>query len=134
MIISDTNLIVHLYVGSKVSSVARQVVLRDPDWAAPFLWRSEFRNTLIKCLRGGILEKDKAFRILGAAESMMSGWEYDVVSGEVLDLAATTGCSAYDAEFVVLARDMHVPLVTTDRELIEKFPETALTPKMFLAR
>jgi predicted nucleic acid-binding protein len=134
VIVSDTNLIVHLYVESMVSSVARQVVLRDPDWAAPFLWRSEFRNTLIKCLRGGILEMDKAFRILGAAESMMSGWEYDVVSGEVLDLAATTSCSAYDAEFVVLARDMQVPLVTTDKELLDKFPETAVSPESFLSR
>jgi len=44
------------------------------------------------------------------------------------------GCSAYDAEYVVLARGARVPLVTTDKELLEKFPETAITPEAFLAR
>ena len=134
MIVSDTNLIAHLYLEGETSPLARQVVLQDPDWAAPFLWRSEFRNTLVKCLRAGILERDKAFRILGAAESMMAGWECDVASDDVLELAATSGCSAYDAEFVALARDLRVPLVTTDKELLAKFPETALTPESFLAR
>jgi predicted nucleic acid-binding protein len=134
VIVSDTNLIAHLYLEGEASPLARQVVLRDPDWAAPFLWRSEFRNALIKCLRGRVLERDKAFRILGAAESMMAGWEFDVASDNVLELALTSGCSAYDAEFVVLARDLRVPLVTTDTELLEKFPETAISPEGFLPR
>jgi predicted nucleic acid-binding protein len=134
VIVSDTNLIAHLYLEGEASPQARQVVLRDPDWAAPFLWKSEFRNTLIKCLRGRVLERDKAFMILGAAETMMSGSEFDVASDDVLELAAASGCSAYDAEFVVLARDLRVPLVTTDQKLLEKFPETAVSPERFLAR
>lgn len=134
MIVSDTNIIVHLYVESESSPMARQVMLRDPDWTSPILWRSEFRNTMVKCLRGGLLQPDQAFRIMAAAETMMAGREFHVASDDVLDLAAGSGCSAYDAEYVVLARGTHLPLVTTDRELLEKFPETALTPKMFLAR
>ena len=134
MIVSDANLIVHLYVESESSPVARQVMLRDPEWTSPILWRSEFRNVLVKCIRGGVLQPDKAFRIMAAAETMMAGHEFHVASDDVLDLAAGAGCSAYDAEYVVLARETRLPLVTTDRELLEKFPETALTPKMFLAR
>jgi predicted nucleic acid-binding protein len=76
---------------------------------------------------------DDALRIISEAESMMSFNEHEVASDDVLELAALSGCSAYDAEFVVLARDLRVPLVTTDRELLEKFPETALTPERFLA-
>ena len=134
MIVADTNLIVHLYVESESSPMARQMMLRDPDWTSPILWRSEFRNTLVKCLRGGFLRPDQAFRIMAAAETMMAGREFHVASDDVLDLAAASGCSAYDAEYVVLARGTRLPLVTTDRELLEKFPETALTPKTFLAR
>jgi predicted nucleic acid-binding protein len=134
VIVSDTSLIAHLYLKGETSPLARQIVLRDPDWATPFLWRSEFRNTLVKCIRAGILDRDKAFRVLGAAESLMAGGEYDPVSHDVLELAATTGCSAYDAEFVALARELRVPLVTRDKELLRKFPETALTPGKFLAR
>lgn len=133
MIVADTNIIVHLFVESGSSSLARLVLLRDPYWTSPILWKSEFRNALVKCLRGGVLEQDQAFKIMTAAETLLSGHEYHVASGDVLDLAAGMGCSAYDAEYVVLARGTHVPLVTTDKELIEKFPETAVTPETFLA-
>lgn len=134
MIVADTSLIAHLYLQGETSASARQVVLRDPDWAAPFLWRSEFRNVLVKGIRAGLLDRDNAFRVLGAAESMMAGGEYDAASYDVLELAATTGCSAYDAEFAALARELRVPLVTRDKELLRKFPETAVTPEKFLAR
>lgn len=65
---------------------------------------------------------------------MMSGSEFDAASDDVLELASTSGCSAYDAEFVVLARDLRVPLVTTDQELLEKFHDTTVSPEDFLAR
>ena len=134
MIVSDTNLMIRLYVESAISPLARELMLRDPDWAAPVLWRSEFRSTLIKGIRSKLIDLDDAFRIMGEAESMMSFNEHEMASDDVLDLAATSGCSAYDAEFVVLARDLRVPLVTTDKELLEKFPETAISPERFLAR
>jgi len=133
VIVIDTNVIVHLYVECSSSPQARQVILRDADWASPILWRSEFRNALVKCLRSGVLQKEKLFGIMTAAETMMSGHEYEIASDDVLELSAETGCSAYDAEFVVMARGLRVPLVTTDKELLEKFPDTAVTPERFLA-
>ena len=68
------------------------------------------------------------------AESLMAGNEYAIVSGDVLSLAASSACSAYDAEFVVLARELGIPLVTTDKQLLDSFPETAVSPTRFLAR
>ena len=134
MIVADTNLIAYFYVKGGYSDLANQVLLRDPRWAAPLLWRSEFRNTLVKCVRGELIEWSDAFRIMTEAESLMAGNEYAVVSGDVLSLAASSACSAYDAEFVVLARELGVPLVTTDKQLLESFPETAVSPARFLAR
>jgi predicted nucleic acid-binding protein len=134
VIVADTNLIAYFYVKGEYSDLANQVLLRDPRWAAPLLWRSEFRNTLIKCVRGGLVDLDDAYRIMNKAESLMAGSEYAVVSGDVLNLAASSACSAYDAEFVVLARELGVPLVTTDKQLLESFPETAVSPARFLAR
>ncbi len=43
MIVVDTNLIVYLYLESKHSPLAEQVLMKDPEWHAPLLWRSEFR-------------------------------------------------------------------------------------------
>lgn len=133
MIVADTNLLAYLNIEGAFNQAARQVVLRDSEWVAPVLWRSELRNTLITCLWGGLIGRDEAFAIMTDVEAMMAFNEYDVASDDVLELAAETGCSAYDAEFVVLARDLGVPLVTLDKELLEKFPETAVTPETFLA-
>jgi predicted nucleic acid-binding protein len=49
-----------------------------------------------------------------------------------LQLAAESGCSAYDCEFVALARDLEVPLVTADRQLLAAFPSTAVSPEAFV--
>ena len=134
MIVADTNLMIRLYVESVISPLARELMLRDPDWAAPVLWRSEFRSTLIKGIRSKLIDLDDALRIMDEAESMMSFNEHEMASDDVLELAATSGCSAYDAEFVALARDLRVPLLTTDKELLAKFPDTAVTPEKFLGR
>ena len=134
MIVIDTNVISYFFVDCEYTQSARMMLLRDTNWAAPLLWRSELRNTLVKLFRKDLVEWNDAFRIILEAESLMSGGEYRVGSADVLDLAISSKCSAYDAEFVVLARDLRVPLVTTDKELLAKFPDIAVAPEMFLAR
>ena len=134
MIVSDTNLIVHLYVESVGSPLAREILLRDPEWAAPALWRSEFRSALTTIIRSRLMDLDDALRIMDSAELMMGDTEGEVSSDDVIELSAEKGCSAYDAEYVVLARGLGVPLVTVDKELLEKFPGTAVSPESFLAR
>jgi len=134
VIVADTNLIAYLLIEGDLTALAEKVLQKDEIWTSPLLWRSEFRNTLVKCARGGLIEWDDAFQIMTEAESLMSEGEYAVVSGDVLDLAASSACSACDAEFVVLARELGVPLVTTDKRLLESFPETAVSPARFLAR
>jgi predicted nucleic acid-binding protein len=134
MIVVDTNLVYSFFINGDRSEAADEIIERDRDWLAPPLWRSELRNALVKSIRGNLLDLEEAFGIMVEAESMMSGSEFDAASADVLELALTSGCSAYDAEFVALARDLRVPLVTTDKELLEKFPETAVSPEGFLAR
>ena len=134
MIVVDTNLIVHFFAKGDNSELSARILVMDPGWSAPLLWRSEFRNTLVKCVRGKLIEWSDAFQIMNEAESLMAGNEYAVVSGDVLSLAASSACSVYDAEFVVLARELGVPLVTTDKQLLDSFPETAVSPTRFLAR
>ncbi len=45
---------------------------------------------------------------------------------QVLSLVNRSDCSAYDCEFVALARGLGVPLVTMDRKLAASFPETVI--------
>jgi predicted nucleic acid-binding protein len=44
MIIVDTNIISYLFLPSPYSDKASSLYQNDPDWAAPILWRSEFRE------------------------------------------------------------------------------------------
>jgi predicted nucleic acid-binding protein len=125
MIVVDTNVIGYLYLTSERSRQAEQALRKDPQWAAPLLWRSEFRNVLTLYLRRKILSLDIAQQIMGEATSLMLGHEYQVASPQVLDLVAMSTCSAYDCEFVALAQDLGVPLVTVDRQVLNQFPAMA---------
>ncbi|GJG86076.1 hypothetical protein tb265_12570 [Gemmatimonadetes bacterium T265] len=60
------------------------------------------------------------------AEALLAGREYAVASAEVLALADQSGRSACDCEFVVVARALGVPLVTSDRQLLGSFPAVAV--------
>ena len=125
MIVVDTNVIAYLYLDSERSMASERLLAKDPEWIAPTLWRSEFRNILALYLRKGRLEFEAAVEIMREAESLMAAVEYELASALVLALVRDSDCSAYDCEFVALARYLGIPLVTADRQLVRSFPETA---------
>lgn len=131
MIVADTNLFAYLYIKGEQTTLAESVFLRDPEWAAPLLWRSEFRNILTGLIRRKTLSLPVAVDLFRETEEWMKGREYAVVSHHVLDLAARSGCSAYDCEFVALAEDLNVKLVTNDRQILKAFPRNAVSLKEF---
>jgi len=133
VIVADTNLLVYLYVRGQRTAQAEAVLVRDPVWVAPLLWRSEFRNTLAGLVRRREIDLDDAIRIAHEAEHRMVGGEYGVASQPVLQLTTRSRCSAYDCEFVGLAQDLGVPFVTADREVLAAFPSTAVSPADFIA-
>lgn len=109
-----------------------QIALRkDPEWAAPLLWRSEFRNILALYLRKNVLSVDDALRLANEAESLMRNGEYEVASSRILNLAARSNCSAYDCEFVALAQELELPLLTSDQQILTAFPDIAIALEAF---
>jgi len=125
MIVADTNIIAYLFLPGERLKEVEALYANDPAWAAPVLWRSEFRNVLALHLRKGLIELADALEIQEEAESVYQGREYDIPSTEVLTLEQESGCSAYDCEFVGLARLLNVPLVTEDRKILKAFPGIA---------
>ena len=73
-------------------------------------------------------------RIWGNGESLMKHREYEVVTTDVLRLAAASKCSAYDCEFVALAQVLNVPLVTSDAAVLKAFPSVAVSLGTFVVR
>ena len=134
MIVADTNLIAYLFIGGERGSAARTVFERDPQWVAPILWRSEFRNVLAKYIRGGAIPLAGAEAIMAKAEELFAGAEFEVASGAVLAQAAASGCTAYDCEFAVLAEELAVPVVTSDARMLAAFRTFAVPIERFARR
>ena len=132
MIVVDTNVIAYLYLNSERSAQSEALLLKDADWAAPLLWRSEFQNVLALYLHKNLLALEDAVQIMDEAIRLMRSGEYTVAPSQVLRLAAQSACSAYDCEFVALARDLRVPLVTVDRQILAQFPDVAVLPDDYL--
>lgn len=132
MIVVDTNILAYLYLPSELTGQAEQLLASDPQWAAPILWRSELRNVLALYLRKSMLTLEQAFAIQTEAETLLADNQFEVPSLDVLRLAQVSGCSAYDCEFVVLARRLNTKLVTEDKKVLAAFPEVAvsLAPKI----
>jgi predicted nucleic acid-binding protein len=126
VIVVDTNVLAYLYLPGEHTAQAEALLERDPQWAAPVLWRSEFRNILAGYIRRSTLTFEQARDIQAEAENLLSGAEHDVDSQRVLELVRDSDCSAYDCEFVALAMKLGAALVTMDAKLLRAFPERAL--------
>lgn len=126
MIVVDTNVLAYLYLPGEHTAAAEALFNHDPDWAAPVLWRSEFRNILAGYLRRGNMTFEQACAVQREAEDLLAGSEYDVDSLGVLELVRDSDCSAYDCEFVMLAKRLGTRLVTMDAKLLRAFPEAAV--------
>jgi len=51
--------------------------------------------------------------------------EFEVKSSDILSFAKDSTCSAYDCEFVALAKNINSTLVTVDKKILSAFPATA---------
>jgi len=132
MIVVDTNIIIYYFVQGDFTSAVSEVFAKESEWSAPYLWRSEFRNTAVLFLRKNLLTHSQVLQITQAAQKRMRDYEFHVATSDVYLLANASNCSAYDCEFVALAQELQVPLVTIDKKILREFPETAVSPQQFL--
>ena len=123
MIVVDTNVIAYLFLRGDFAARAEAWLKDDRDWAAPLLWRSEFRNLLGGYLRRKQLTFEGVLEIQREAEGLLFGSEHVVDSQRVLELVRDSDCSAYDCEFVSLAMRLRVKLLTADGKVLRAFPE-----------
>lgn len=127
MIVVDTNIVAYLYLPTPYSEQAEQLLLKEPQWIAPVLWRSELRNVLALYLRKQLLTLEQAFDLQTEAEALLAGREYDLPSLHVLQLVTACRCSSYDCEFVALAKLFDTKLVTVDKKILSQFPQIAVS-------
>jgi len=134
VIVVDVNVLAYLLIEGEHTRESESVLEADPEWAAPLLWRSEWRNVLASYLRRGELDRSAVIERIDTAEDLFRGREYLVEGPRVMDLVAASSCSAYDCEYVALAETLDVALVTNDGPVLAAFPERATTPATFVER
>lgn len=96
-------------------------------WAAPGMLLSELCNVLVGLVRRDALSPEHAEVMCADAVELLGDRLFTVPSSAVLNTALGCGLSAYDAEFVVLARQLDVPLVTADREILRSATDVAVS-------
>jgi predicted nucleic acid-binding protein len=126
VIVVDSNVLAYLYLPGEYTEAAEALLEQDADWAAPVLWRSEFRNILAGYLRRQTLTFEQACGLQSEAEDLLDGSEFEVDSAAVLELVRDSDCSAYDCEFIALAIKLDTKLVTVDKKLRKAFPTRAV--------
>jgi predicted nucleic acid-binding protein len=132
VIVVDTQVLVYRTLPSPFAKSAEAVAERDPSWTTVPLWRSEFRSVLAGLLRRGELDATAALVALREAEALLTR-TLEPSTERVLALVRSSKCSAYDLEFVALAEELGISLVTNDREVLAAFPGRAVSPAAFVA-
>jgi predicted nucleic acid-binding protein len=125
LIVVDTNVVTYLLLPGPKTPMAEALLDHHPQWAAPPLWRSEFRNVLSGYLRRDLLQLSRAVALMQEAEATLAVHDEPVSSEHVLRLVNSSSCSSYDCEFVAAAQQLGVPLITEDRAILAAFPDVA---------
>jgi predicted nucleic acid-binding protein len=134
MIVVDANVIAYFLLQTEKTEVAEQIWAKDMNWFAPLLWRSEVRNILTNYIRNNLLTLERAQIVMDKAHELMHEREHFVSSARVLELATSSRCTAYDCEYVALAHQFGLSLVTFDKAITQNFPATAILPQNFLSQ
>jgi predicted nucleic acid-binding protein len=126
MIVVNINIISYRFICGEFSEQAEKVLIKDSQWAAPLLWRSDLRNVLTQYIRKEILTLEETVEIMENASALLENNEYDIASRQALELASKSSLSAYNCEFVDLAKDLNIKLVTADKRITEMFPQYSM--------
>ena len=127
MIVVDTNVMVRLVVGGAGGIEAAMLFERETEWAAPGILLSELQNVLVGFVRRGAVTSEQA-KAMSDDAAVVLGHRIASVSGhQVIDVALECGLTAYDAEFVALARALGVPLATLDNKILQGAPDVAVS-------
>src|SRR5699024_94178 len=125
MIVVDTNILAHFWLPSESTDLCDKLYQEVPEWAAPILWKSEFRNVISLYLRKDLIELAEALLIVEKAAQQMQERQYHINSVQVLHHVNQSTCPSYDCEFVSLAKDLDVNLITMDKQLLNEFSNLA---------
>lgn len=132
MIVVDANVVVVFLLESPLAPHARAIHARDAGWITHPLCRSEVLNALLHEAKARKIELRDAIDAAGTAVRLLAERMDGCEPSAILTTAHSSGLTAYDATYVVLARSLGVPLVTEDRQILRACPDVARSMRQFL--
>ena len=127
MIVVDTNVMVRLMMGGEGDADAALLFEREAEWAAPSILMSELCNVLVGFVRRGAVTPEQAKAMADDAAVVLGDRIASVPRHQAIDVALECGLTAYDAEFVALARVLGVPLATLDNAVLQGAADVAVS-------
>ena len=117
------------------TALALEVRAIDPVWRLPELWRHEYLNILATYGRSGRLSQAQMQQLWSQGNRLLASCVSPVDLSLALQIAVEKSrISAYDAQFLALARRLGVICVTEDQVLRRKFAGVAVSMVEFCGR
>jgi predicted nucleic acid-binding protein len=132
MIVVDVNVIAYRFIQGEKSALACRVQEQDPEWIVPGLWRHEFLNVLATTTRTAIFTAAEAFAVWQSAQQTLANSQRPVNYQRALACAVDYKISAYDAQYITLARSLNCLCISEDARLCKVFPGIAISMQTFI--
>ncbi len=123
MIVVDVNIIVNLFIEGDHTPAAVELYEQDNQWYCPDIWIHELTNVMSTYVKHGGLSQKKVDQILNNAMDYFLDTTISMPISDVLKCSLKYNISAYNAEYIVLAKMNNTPLVTVDKKLNKSIPK-----------
>lgn len=125
MIVVDAGVVVACVCDHPLHARAQGLFAEDPDWLAPQLWQAEVRNVIGQklCRLAKLITEEEAIEAYQDALTLLQTGTRTVDPLACLKISLRYGLSGYDAEYVALAKQEGLTLVTTDKAMVKKLNE-----------
>jgi len=132
MIVVDTSVVAFLFIEGEESGVVRKLYQMDSEWVTPPILNHEMLTILAAV--GSADEDAVAVEAIWREVRALFGGRQQVPDPvRSLRMAVELGVSGYDAQYLALAAQLHLPLVSCERRLLEALPGKVVSPEEYLA-
>ncbi len=120
MIVVDANVVAYWAIEGEFTNSARELWRVDSEWMVPMLCRHELANVVATYVKRGAMEVADVADLWSGIELVISGNEIEVDLPSAVAIAIERKLSAYDAQYLLLAEQHGVPLVSQDKKLVKQ--------------
>jgi predicted nucleic acid-binding protein len=118
LFVVDASVAVKWILPEEHSDAARELLAGEHELIAPPLISTEIAHVLLKSVRRKELTRARAANALAQIERWLQTLEFEGAWGRLFSLAERCQISAYDANYVALALELDVRLITADQRLV----------------